>query len=425
MQRVRGTIDNFQDHVSTDIDFFEFGFSRPSALALFAVVALLFLVPDTHQRIALRGKPSALPPRINFFLNQPLPLMQAVARHWARHGRWVTAASATDDAPLFPPAVNMSSFPPDDRDFTAFIKSCGSDQARAIPLSQRWRFPDAVNSTRTPRAEPTYLTWNRDATCTALRGRAVIILGDSMSGEFTDTLVTALQSKESSPQLKLRSFRADVCDGNSVPVFSIFAPRWIGDDFPARWEEPTLHSQNVQNRIFFQELISEAAAAADRATGSTGGVGTLWVLNRGAHYADLDDHLDRVATTLDFVRYIAPRAAIFWRTTGPAHPDHLVDPAVQNSAPLKTPLGVDQYDVHWSRTYKWWEFYAQNDATLANLPTDVVPLEVHHSAMLRHDSHCLRGVFEEPDGLHYCMPGPIDSWVELFAAVVRFGLESK
>ena len=320
--------------------------SPASAFALLVLVALSFVAFDSRGPASSARRsgslPPPLPPREGYVLNQPLPLVQKAALHWARNGHWVAAASAADDSPLFPPGAEFITLPPEYRDFPAFTKSCGDDETRAIPLSQRWRFFDLPLA---PPGVPAYPTWSRSDTCAALHGRAVIIVGDSLSGEFTDTLVTALQSEGTPPPSMLRAFRANVC-GGSVPVFSIAAPRWSSDDFFAHWEEPTFHTPDAQNRQFFQETISEAAAAADRSTNNSGGAGTLWVLNRGAHYAELGEHLARVAATLDFVRYLAPFSAVFWRTSGPAHPDHLIDPSVQNSAPLEDALGAERYDVY-------------------------------------------------------------------------------
>ena len=393
-----------------------FNFSLPFSVFVFCL-ALISWIP-LFQGSPSTPPPSSLPPPRTppalLFLTQPLSRVHAAALHFARDGRWVTAPSPSSDAPVLPPGTPLVTLPPAYHDFPAFTSSCGSAEERALPLSQRWRLPAGGGSL------PDYPTWDYSLTCAALAGHAVVVVGDSLSGEFTDTLVSALRHPSSGGSL-LRAFRANVCPGGRVPVLSVPATRFSDEDHFPHWEEPTFYAPRPLNGLLFREALGEAAAAAAAATGAEDGARSVWVLNRGAHFADTGEHLARVAAALAYVRALAPRAAVLWRTTPPAHPDAVEDPArVQRAAPLREPLNESRYAGNaWAQRYHWWAVWAQNGATLQSLPGDVVPLDVARGAALRHDSHCERGG-GEPDGTHYCMPGPIDTWVELFAAVVRF-----
>jgi hypothetical protein len=380
-----------------------------------------------QQHLQSQARPS--PYEGPTFLNKPLGLVKQASSYFATRGSWVYAPSPEDDSPVLTLASEISTLFPDYRDYPAFLSSCGSAEARRLPLSLRYRFPGDESST-TPGAP--YLPWDRAATCAALDGYAVILMGDSLSGEFTDTLVSALGPNPST----LRSFRSNVCGGR-VPIFSIAAPRMTSTDFYPKWEEPTFYSGAAQNRLFWVEAMSEAVGEAIAATHFNGskkeggwasaaqeqGARIIWVLNRGAHYLPTAQHLESVEEAIELARGMAPLSSIFWRTCAPPHPDFIEAPLeVQNAPPLKYPLGVEAYGGYWSQNYKWWDFYSQNNITVASLPEDVVVLDVAPASALRHDSHCGRPEGQEPDGMHYCIPGPIDTWVEMFAALVRFAV---
>lgn len=376
-------------------------------------------VIQTHPQLTMD------PPRT--FLNKPLALVKQASKYFATQGSWVYAPSPEDDSPVLTLASEITTLFPDYRDYPAFLSSCGTAEERRLPLSLRYRFSRDALGPRTP----AYLPWDRAATCAALDGYAVILMGDSLSGEFTDTLVSALGPNPST----LRSFRSDVC-GGKVPIFSIAAPRMTSSDFHPKWEEPTFYSGAAQNRLFWVEAMSKAVEEAIAATSShpsrqqggwvaaqEQGARIIWVLNRGAHFLPTSQHLGSVGEAIGLARDMAPLSSIFWRTCAPPHPDFIDSPLeVQNAPPLEYPLGVEAYGGYWPQNYKWWDFYSQNNATVASLPEDVVVLDVAPASALRHDSHCARPEGQEPDGMHYCIPGPIDMWVEMFAALVRFAV---
>ena len=143
---------------------------------------------------------------------------------------------------------------------------------------------------------------------------------------------------------------------------------------------------------------------------------SLLVLNRGPHWMNETVVLRDLRETLTAVfQAHGPNISVIYRTAVPGHtgcgrffdsPPQLprLEPEA-GSDPAAAPT-VQQTPYHWQQISE------QNKAIASMLASDfpqVVLLDVHRSTVLRADSH------REPpwDCLHYCIPGPIDSWVEL------------
>ena len=257
---------------------------------------------------------------------------------------------------------------------------------------------------------PAYLTWDRSATCAVLGGRAVLLLGDSLTVGFFDTLVSALQPLDA-PFADRGSFphTSDVCSGSGEKSSLVQLIAW---------------GEGPEMRERLREAWSKALESMDDdMEGLLRGQRAVFVINRGAHYQPLERHLDSVYQAITFVRSMAPNATIFWRTTPSGHASAFGAENMQNKLPLLAPPPLDSYAHGLPAQYHWGQILAQNEATVANLPLDVLVIDVEHATVLRHDSHPVRTFSidsEKRDGLHYCVPGPIDMWVELWAAVLRY-----
>ena len=240
---------------------------------------------------------------------------------------------------------------------------------------------------------PDYLMWDRSKTCSILAGRAIFVLGDSMSGQFYDTLVSALQPSNAS--YADRASSTIVCSSEG--------------------EAPSLVQYiNVEEKGF---------AAVQSASVKIGSKNPIFVLNRGLWYRPLSSHLAAVRTLVDSVTSLDPNATLFWRTSVAGHADAFGAKLLQNAPPLVTPLTVDAYTSGLPLQYHWWEIQSQHEETLKVLPLNVIVLDVVNATNLRHDSHPKRSFAidkESRDGLHYCIPGPVDMWVELWAAALRY-----
>jgi hypothetical protein len=126
---------------------------------------------------------------------------------------------------------------------------------------------------------------------------------------------------------------------------------------------------------------------------------SLLILNKGAHFIETADNLARLNDTLHHVTRTYPNISIVWRTTPPGHDTDAAD--IFFSEPLLNYTNVP-------RIYNWDRFYEQNEAVLAFLDRhypEVLVLDLVPSTALRQDSHI--------NGLHYCLPGPLDTWAIL------------
>jgi hypothetical protein len=333
--------------------------------------------------------------------------LTALAAHYATALSWVTRARPDEDAQMFPPERAVT-FPAGDGHMLR--DGCGTAAERDATLSLRWREAAAAGAPQFP----PYPVWNRSLTCAAINGRPVIVLGDSLSAEFYDTLVSSLRRLDAGYADRAPDLRHVVCDGDG--------------------EQPSLIQFVSLETVFFEQIfegysvmdatVRAAQAEADSHTAHTGAE-TIWVLNRGVWFRELNVHLELVEDMIQLVRSVAPDATLFWRTTPAGHPDTFGDVAMQNAPPLARPPPAEAFADGLPAQFNWWSIQEQNAATVAALPPDVIVFDVVPATALRHDSHPVRSFEidgEMRDGLHYCIPGPVDQWVELWAAILRSDL---
>ncbi|CAI5531682.1 unnamed protein product [Closterium sp. Naga37s-1] len=131
------------------------------------------------------------------------------------------------------------------------------------------------------------------------------------------------------------------------------------------------------------------------------------VLNRGAHFKSTGHVVLSVSRALQFLRYNYPEKLIVYRATAPGH----LNCKDYNKPLFKRQNGSDL-------PFHWGEFKVQNDAVrpvveaMGGVFMDVDPLSA-----LRPDGH--RGLVEKMDCLHYCLPGPEDTWSEFLYNIVQ------
>jgi len=343
--------------------------------------------------------------------------LRAAAAAWAR-GSWAPAPAA---APAMIPAEGgMLGGTP--QAFHNFTRGCGPARERATPLSQRWR------PAPSPRAPP-FPAWSRAATCAALGGSPVVVLGDSLSGQFFDTLVAALAAPGGAAR-EHRCFTRTVCNGpGEVPAqaWYVEALTLVSDDFGGDFLTPygemdkgeppcAAPPEGWGARISWQNLLTRFLDAP-RARGSRAPV---LVANHGAHFLPPAASVPAAVAMFEYARLVAPDALLFWRTAPAGHPGCA---AHRNGPPLAAPLteaelGADET----AAGYAWHQFRNASRATIAALPDSVLVLDVDAATALRADSHPWRADMEaqgKVDCLHYCTPGPVDFWVELWAALLR------
>lgn len=126
-------------------------------------------------------------------------------------------------------------------------------------------------------------------------------------------------------------------------------------------------------------------------------------MNRGAHYVPDNILLLELNHTLLYMKKkYGDKISIIFRSTAPGHTNFQ---EARYLIPLKNKLEAKIYSKN-----LWHEFEHQNKLVkelLDQYYPNVLFLDVYPSSVLRHDGHTTE------DGLHYCIPGPIDNWTVL------------
>jgi hypothetical protein len=128
---------------------------------------------------------------------------------------------------------------------------------------------------------------------------------------------------------------------------------------------------------------------------------SLLILNKGAHFEENSIFIAKLKETMDYLQKNHSTMSIVWRNTPHGH---LNFAEKFNEPPLSTPPLLSELDQ-----YNYSHFEEQNRLAqefISNRYPSVLIMDVFTMTALRADSH--------RDPLHYCIPGPIDSWVLLF-----------
>ncbi|KAF3791772.1 hypothetical protein EJ110_NYTH13389 [Nymphaea thermarum] len=136
----------------------------------------------------------------------------------------------------------------------------------------------------------------------------------------------------------------------------------------------------------------------------------ILVLNRGAHYEADDIVLNALNSTFSFIKERHPELLVFFRDTPPGHLN-----CMKHNGPLEKRQNLSSADV-----YNWGDFQRQNHLVKGLVEKfGFIFVDAYAMLSLRADGHV-----HENDCLHYCVPGPLDSVVELlyniFKIIPRF-----
>lgn len=147
------------------------------------------------------------------------------------------------------------------------------------------------------------------------------------------------------------------------------------------------------------------------------------LLNWGVHY---QPWLDMENATKDFVSILEEHwqppqkkpERLFWRSTIVAH---------DNCAASTGPLESAENAFHKNPNYNTDEIMLQDQQIVKPMLRDSTKLDatflrIEKSTIMRSDGHRVVGHYGSEDCLHYCEPGPTDSWVELFYHHVVMGI---
>lgn len=249
------------------------------------------------------------------------------------------------------------------------------------------------------------LPFDRDRMCSLLDGRRILLLGDSITDEFFYSLASTLiqsrscrSSKEFSDGFRtvfefggnisyqLLETSAFEC-GRTTSIYVVrhdhFLISEFGDSYTA-----TIHAQETLYGAGWHYLLKKLDI-------------DLIIANRGVHFVPDDVVLTELEHTLSYLRQHHGSVSVIYRSSAPGHKNF---DEVRYSAPLSSEAEA-QLDL-----FSWDKLKLQNSLIrqlLRNSFNEVLYLDVYPSSVLRHDGHTTE------DGLHYCIPGPIDNWVVL------------
>ncbi|CAI5467040.1 unnamed protein product [Closterium sp. Yama58-4] len=137
------------------------------------------------------------------------------------------------------------------------------------------------------------------------------------------------------------------------------------------------------------------------------------IVNRGAHYIGGRDFELSVRAAMRLLRRKLPRALLVYRNSPPGH---------VNCSSYDRPIKIRQDPA--TLPFHWDTFSAQNDiAREIAEEVKAVYMDVDTMTALRPDGH--KGYVKErgiTDCLHYCTPGPVDTWVEIFGNIIAHGV---
>jgi len=240
------------------------------------------------------------------------------------------------------------------------------------------------------------ITWNRCHLCQLLNNHRILFYGDSLTGEFFHSTESAII--------------------NSTMKFCGLRDRLFNSSHQSK--KMSVPVDGSIHHITYQELVIQDSNNSMGVCGSNISITLLYdeyrlhksfldkyqfdllIYNRGAHYVSDDILLYELNNTLSFLQHHYPDISIIYRSTSPGHVNFQ---DLRYSRPLSSKHQYVSTSVH-----NWDQFEHQNELTRLFLNLyyrNIIYLDIYPSTMLRGDGH------NTIDGLHYCIPGPIDQWV--------------
>lgn len=241
--------------------------------------------------------------------------------------------------------------------------------------------------------------WSKQHLCESLHGKNILIVGDSISTQFYQTLVlintgdTSLNTvnctvetpHSAHPYINIHFLRNDI-----LTIANVTHDNKEEDHLAYSWAtqyewEPSIKDLNI----------------------------SLVVLNRGAHYVHNNVLVERLTTVFDYLTKKHPTVTFLFRNTPVGH---VGCPDLFQSAPYATVPALVGEPSH--PDWHWQEIADQNAITRELIHSKyphIVYFDVYKLTMLRPDHHCL----EKGDCFHYCFHSVIDSWAIFFTNIVH------
>lgn len=296
-------------------------------------------------------------------------------------------------------------------------KFCASAEAHRHNSLFRWKATNchfAAGDEVAAKGSPQHLSLKD-----TLRNKKILVVGDSMSEQFTATLVSALFHNNQSLSEKNKAINPEcqvLVNGrhNEAPC-----------DDPSR---RCYYSNNVtSHNIVIDTIRNEHLKVED--TNSLTKIGARWhaqlgklnpnllILNRGAHYVEDDILLRDLRKTFSFLRQF-PHVSTIFRSATIGHSDFAEK---RLSEPLRSASDADVSERGgiYNNTkilFNWDKFRHQMSLVKSLIDSsfpEIIFIDVYASTARRADLHAVE------DGLHYCIPGPIDNWVRLLHTTLQ------
>ena len=226
--------------------------------------------------------------------------------------------------------------------------------------------------------------------CHMLAGHSLLLVGDSIQEEFYFTLMSAFG---------VERFGSRVTDCNPSGVRTVYCLSGRDKSFQiamVRNDNLSISAgqSNFDNLPWTKTLVELKT--------------TILLVNTGAHYSADEVLLSSVETAVAHVQKNWPHVLILFRSTPIGHLDH--------AKHFYDPPLTDLPNLEAGHEYSYDKFAHQNALVQSLIQKrfhrNIVYFDVYNSTSRRSDSH-------SQDPLHYCIPGPIDHWVRIFANVLR------
>ena len=249
---------------------------------------------------------------------------------------------------------------------------------RTNELGYRWTAPASCTGGRWPFRPFAALARPLEK---VLKCHPLLLVGDSLSNQFHLTLMRMANYTISNERSR----------------------RWLNESF-VRNDLVLTNNVTIVNRERFDPWAPHLPTRQPH----------IIVLNRGAHFRATNETVAGYRDALDAIRRLAPDAMVFVRSTPGGHAECWNR---RNLAPLDP-----RFTPRPAAIYNWSNLRRQDLVMDALLASDhayadyAFFMDVTVATGARPDSHKT----DKKDCLHYCIPGPIDMWADLFANMVLY-----
>lgn len=259
---------------------------------------------------------------------------------------------------------------------TKIYTACG-EYSQRTNIDYVWRPPRSC----TPIPE-----WSPANTCRVMQGRAMVFIGDSLSMHMGETFINAMGERTTYSDYEQPHAQpyTDLCVNHGHSAFTTYivkAPRLLVD-------VPLFKS-------FIHELDKTA--------------GVVLVANWGAFYLPDEELRDGIREFATWVDNSLKKTTFIFRSTNMAHAG-----CDAYSAPISN-WALDAADEPDHPEWKWSLFPAQSRrVVLPELKKGQLFLDILPLSQKRPDGHP-----GHVDCLHYCLPGPMDTWVIILMGLLE------